>query len=374
MRGRLLALLWVPVLSLYGQLPDAPAASAYAGDAACRACHQQVFEEYQGSAHHLASSLPSRASVDGKFTPGSNVLRTSNPALYFVMSSTSEGYFQRAVAQFPALATISRQERFDLVIGAGRKGQTSLYWKGDELFELPVTYWTETDGWINSPGYTDGLPNFDKPIVPRCLECHATSIQSLPPPANRFDRTTAVLGITCEKCHGPGRAHVGNKQANSIINPAKLSRERQMDLCGLCHAGPGKPRAPAFSFVAGSVLKNYLDIPADVDAVPTDVHAHQLQLLESSRCFRSSDMTCSTCHDVHKPQRDPALFSEKCLACHKVESCGKYATLGARILTRCADCHMPLRESNVIVFDAGGKRVQPRARSHRIAIYQDAEP
>lgn len=382
-----------PMQSLHSQLPDAPAPAStpsshttpaaassregYVGDEACRSCHQQDFDTNPGSPHHLASRMPDQTSIDGQFTPGSNILRTSNPYFYFVMNATREGFFQRAVAQFPPSETISQQERFDVVIGSGRKGQTYLYWKGDELFELPVSYWTETHQWMNSPGYPDGLPNFDKPIAPRCLECHATYIQSLSPPLNRFDRKSMVLGISCEKCHGPGRAHVEGERsgkalpagAADIINPASLSRERQMDLCALCHSGPGTGKLPAFSFVPGAMLGNYLTRPTDPDDTLVDVHAHQVQLLEGSRCFQSSSMTCITCHDVHQAQRDVAYFSARCVTCHRVESCGRYKTMGTQILNKCVDCHMPLKESDLIVFDADGHQVKPRVRSHRIAIY-----
>jgi hypothetical protein len=380
-----LFLLFVPLLP--AQLPDAPSAAKrtadnYAGDAACRDCHQSQFESYLTSAHHAASRLPSQGSIDGKFTPGSNILRTSNPSLFFVMSATQEGYFQTAFAKLLPAETITHQERFDLVIGSGRKGQTYLYWKGEELFELPVSYWTETDRWINSPGYPDGLPNFDKPIIPRCLECHSTYFESLSPPSNRFNKTNMVLGITCERCHGPGSAHVARNrskiplqpgQAEDIVNPKSLSRARQMDLCALCHAGPGTPKAPSFSFAAGDALAEYLSIAADAPDTPTDVHGHQVQQLSASRCFRSTTMTCSTCHDVHKPQRDAAAFSERCLTCHRVENCGKFSTLGTQILHRCASCHMPLQQSNQIVFDADGRQIKPRVRTHRIAVYKEVD-
>jgi hypothetical protein len=388
-----------PVLPARGQIPDAPVPvganshpisaatdrsprEGYVGDEACRGCHQEKFETYLNSAHHLASRLPSRTSIAGKFAPGSNILRTSNPYLYFVMTATGQGYFQSAVVKFPPFETISRKEPFGLVIGSGRKGQTYLYWKGDEIFELPVSYWTETDQWMNSPGYPDGLPNFDKPIIPRCLECHTTYIGALPPPLNRFAGNTIVLGITCEKCHGPGRAHVARTlaktplrpgEAEDIVNPASLSRDRQMDLCALCHAGPGTPKAAAFSFTPGDVLAQYLSISDNAPDTPDDVHAHQVQQLRSSRCFRSSGMTCTTCHDVHKPQRDVASFSDRCLTCHRIESCGRYPTMGSQILHRCVNCHMPLKQSNQIFLDTNDRQVKPQVRSHRIAIYKDTE-
>jgi hypothetical protein len=202
----------------------------------------------------------------------------------FIMNAGKEGYFQEAVARFPPAETISHQERMDLVIGSGRNGQTYLYWKNSDLFELPVTYWAETGQWMNSSGFPDGLPNFDKPIIPRCLECHASYIESLPPPLNHFDRASVVLGIACEKCHGPGKTYVEVERSHkalpsgNIINPARLSRDGQIDLCALCHAGPGNPRAPAFSFVPGANLAKYVAIPDDPSDTPIDVHGHQVQL------------------------------------------------------------------------------------------------
>jgi Cytochrome c554 and c-prime len=382
----LLSLLLAPALPCLGQMPDAPqpataahAREGYAGDTACRDCHQEIFESYSNSAHHLASRLPGPASILGKFDPGSNFLRTSNPYLYFVMTATGQGYFQNAVVKLLPSEIIPHKEPFDVVIGSGRKGQTYLYWKGDELFELPVSYWTETHRWINSPGYPDGLANFDKPIIPRCLECHTTYIQSLAPPLNRFARPTVVFGITCEKCHGPGRAHVERTisktplrpgEAEDIVNPASLARDRQMDLCALCHAGPGTEKAAAFSFAPGAVLAQYLSLPLDAPDTPDDVHAHQVQQLRSSRCFRSSGLTCMTCHDVHRTQRDVASYADRCLTCHKMESCGKYPTLGSQIARNCVDCHMPLKQSNQIVLDTVNGPVKPQVRTHRIAVYQ----
>ena len=62
-------------------------------------------------------------------------------------------------------------------------------------------------------------------------------------------------------------------------------------------------------------------------------------------------MTCSTCHDVHKPQVDAAAFSPHCLTCHQPKQCGEYAKLGEQIVNRnCIDCHMPLQESHSALF------------------------
>ena len=84
----------------------------------------------------------------------------------------------------------------DVVIGSGVRGQSYLYWHGDLLYELPVSYWSDGSRWINSPGYKNGTMNFSRAVIPRCLECHATQIvaRSPDPLSNQYDPTSLVTG------------------------------------------------------------------------------------------------------------------------------------------------------------------------------------
>jgi len=351
----------------------------YVGDSVCRSCHQEKGKTYAETAHHFASSWPSQRTMKGSFTPDSNVMKTANPYLTFEMTVTEQGYFQSAVEKVSPTKKISRTERIDVVTGSARKGQTYLFWKGDQLFQLPVTYWTDTGSWVNSPSYPDGSPHFDKAVIPRCLECHASYFEWMPPPVNRYRKTSLVLGVTCEKCHGPGRQHVARHRLKSslpagtpeaIVNPSALSRDRQIDLCGLCHSGNGTPFQPALSFLPGDVLEDYIDIPYYSAEEAVDVHGSQVQMLKRSKCFQSTTtLTCTTCHDVHKPQVDAAAFSPRCLTCHEAKQCGEYAKLGEQGTRNCIDCHMPLQESRVLFSNTNGKKLMPKVRNHQIGIY-----
>ena len=345
----------------------------YVGDEACRSCHQAKVETFHRTAHYLTSRIPDKDSVLGNFNPDANVLKTSNPDLYFRMEAKDGGFFQTAVqGQLPY--TTSRTERFGLVVGSGGKGQTFLFWKGDLLFQLPVSYWKEI-GWVNSPGYRDGVAYFDRPVIPRCLECHGTYFESLAP-QNHYSQTGFVVGITCEKCHGPGRGHVqifSSKSAKTssdpaILNPARFSRDQQMDLCAWCHAGHGVPLLATFSYIPGEPLEKYVELPEPDPNAPVDVHGSQVELLKKSRCFQSSTMTCLTCHDVHTTQKDPVAFSGHCLTCHKVET---HPKIGQPIASNCVDCHMPKQKTNVIVFNWNGQKVSPEVRNHWIKVYSE---
>jgi Cytochrome c554 and c-prime len=349
------------------------ARARYIGDAACGACHREKGDTFHQTAHFLTSRLPDKQSILGKFTPDANAAKTSNPDLFFRMDEAEDGFFQTAVQGIAPYVT-ERTERFGLVIGSGGKGQTYLFWKGNQLFQLPVSYWNVL-GWVNSPGYRDGVANFDRPIIPRCLECHAAYFESAPPPPNRYGKTGFVLGITCEKCHGPGQEHAQRESSkhpafsdSGILNPARFSRARQLDLCAWCHAGQGAALAPAFSYVPGEPLDKYLELPPPDPNAQVDVHGSQVELLEKSRCFQRSAMTCLTCHDVHTSQHDPLVFSEHCLSCHQPET-AMFPKVGHQAASNCIGCHMPKQETNLIVFDWNGKKTRPQVQNHWIKIY-----
>ena len=324
----------------------------------------------------MSSREASATSIAGSFAPGKNTLKTLERELSYRMEARPDGFFQVGLLGTPPDA-ISVSERFDLVIGSGRKGQTYLYWKDDQLFQLPVSYWTEVGSWVNSPGYGDRTLDFGRPVVPRCLECHASSFEPVSDTVNRYRRTGYTLGISCERCHGPGKQHAelnapGRPKPvdQAIVNPAKLPRDRQLALCSLCHGGIGVPKAPPFSFTAGNALEDFLKLEIPKADEKLDVHGNQVALLERSKCFKESVMTCSTCHDVHVRQREVTNFSEKCLACHKVESCGLFPKRGRAIVGKCVDCHLPNQTSNVIVSTHDGTRITPKVRNHWIKVYR----
>jgi len=353
---------------------------SFVGDRVCGSCHETTLKTYLETRHHRTSQLADEASIAGKFGAGENRMKTLNPELSFRMDAKNGRFYQTAILAKRGHAAV-RSESFDIVVGSGRKGQTYLYWKNDGLYELPVSYWTELKRWINSPGYVDGSADFDRPVTPRCVECHATYFQALGPSPtdNLFNKRNFVLGISCERCHGPGADHVrqqgsGAQRANDGkgMAPVGLTREEQIDVCAQCHGGVGQEIAPAFSFVPGARLSDYINLHRPAPDERVDVHGNQVALLERSRCFQSSPaMTCSFCHDPHAPERPAARYSDRCIACHQPQKCGLYAKLGPQIAANCVDCHMPVQVSSSLVFDNEETRVGARVRNHWIRVHPE---
>jgi hypothetical protein len=126
---------------------------------------------------------------------------------------------------------------------------------------------------------------------------------------------------------------------------------------------------PSFSYVAGNRLEDFVALTQPPPNAPVDVHGNQVALLQRSRCYQASQMTCLTCHDVHATQRDTKQLSGRCLTCHQEQSCKLFPAQGHALAGRCVDCHMPVQASNVIVSSLEGTQQRELVRSHWIRVY-----
>ncbi len=355
----------------------------FVGMQTCAECHHDMVNDYRHTSHFLSSALADSIHVKGHFDEGRNEFPAGEKRK-FVMERAHDGrYFQTLKVKQRDYWLNQESHSFGIVIGSGKKGQTYLYWDGPALFQLPISYNVAADDWIKSPGYTDQNLNFNRQVGPRCIECHGSYIEQVENKYqmnNFFNRDNVELGITCERCHGPGAEHVafhrlnpGKTEGQHIVNPSSLHIDRSLDICALCHAGHHSRIKPYFTYQAGDVLDSTHKVePFDPDA-ELDVHGNQVGLFKQSQCFQQSDnMTCAACHDMHRDEvGQTKLFSQRCMSCHSQEVCNMAPTMGAAIADNCIDCHMPNRKSQVLLMQVG-KDLEPLVvRSHLIKVYPE---
>ena len=72
---------------------EAPPPSAYTGNAACVQCHRKESEFYALTPHARDSAPGSAKHIIGSFSPGRNVLHTSNPNLVVTMIAAPDGFY-----------------------------------------------------------------------------------------------------------------------------------------------------------------------------------------------------------------------------------------------------------------------------------------
>ncbi len=359
-----------------------PAGKEFAGSRTCKSCHSDIYESHARTAHALSSDIGSSQTIKGNFEPGSNDF-ILNHQLKVMMERNDSGFFQVGYID----GKEATRQSMDIVIGSGRKGQTYLFWYGNQLFQQPVSFYTPLNTWCNSPTFPDNQLVFSRVILPGCLECHSTYAKSAPGNGGipEYDKSQMILGINCERCHGPAAEHVAfqqnnpkEKQAKFITNISGLTRQQKLDNCALCHSGIRQNSKPSFSFVTGDKLDDYStpDYKAD-SAASLDVHGNQYGLLTASKCFKASTMDCSSCHNTHVKETDNfQLFSQRCMNCHseaKHNFCKQMPVEGLVLKDNCIDCHMPALPSTQIFLNVQDKEKSTAdlVRTHMIGIYRD---
>ncbi len=383
----ILSILFATACFRFSSTPPAdPRGYAYAGSASCAKCHSNIYSTYLHTAHYVAAVPANGTTVHGSFVQNFNAFNV-NASQKIVMDKRDSGMFQTLYVNGKA----TESHRFDIVLG-GIKGESYLYWKGNGLNQLPVSYFTQQDKWLMSPRFVPGSVNFNRAITSRCLECHASYIGARTDQmmrlnvAEQFDKSTLVYSVDCERCHGPAAQHVDFQTNNPGVKTAKfitlysaLPRVRRMDMCAVCHSGNRSQMLKStFGFKPGDTLANF-KLPDFVRASDTgklDVHGNQFQLLEGSKCFINSKMDCATCHDTHQNQRgNTVLFTQKCLGCHSAAShnyCKMANTSNASLIkANCIQCHMPALSSVAIISANASKATEADilVHTHRIAIY-----
>lgn len=353
----------------------------FAGSKTCAQCHKDIYEEHLQSLHHLTSALANEHTLKGDFDSANKIF--INDHLFIAAEKKRDSFYQTAYSH--GVAKLSRP--FNIVVGSGKRGQTSIYWFQDYLFQLPLTYFTETNEWTFSPGYSRKA-DFNRSITSRCLECHSTYFEETTTKdskADEFSKANFVLGIECEKCHGSGIEHIAFHEKNpnekighAILNPAKFSRIQSLDLCRLCHGGALAKSKPSFSFHAGDRLFDYFQQDTSKPVSQIDVHGNQYGMLAASKCFQNSKMTCLSCHDAHKNESTQATqFYVKCQTCHTNalhNTCKLASTVNQNFLqNNCINCHMPEETSKAIMVIRQGESIPTSAhmRSHYISVYKD---
>ena len=218
-------------------------------------------------------------------------------------------------------------------------------------------------------------PRFERETADDCLACHAGDVNRPAEKSTGYGSPAfSEMSIGCERCHGPGGAHVTWHESRSrdkpdetsapvpdpIVNPAKLEAARREDVCNQCHLH-GKSRQlrfgrTTFDFRPGMKLDDVWLIFVNGDRVPSDDREREVSHSEQMRhsaCFRQSDgrFGCVSCHAPHSvpPLTERTKFyQERCLKCHTDAGCTvpEVERNTSPSHGSCLACHMPRRDAH----------------------------
>jgi predicted CXXCH cytochrome family protein len=367
----------------------------YVDPAVCAGCHRQIAESYSKTG--MARSFGS-ASVDRRrpeLEPANYDHAASRQ--HFTSLRRDDKYYVRRTTIGPSGSpTGAFDERVDYVIGSGARAVSYLHrTRDDRLVEIPITWYPQNGGrWAMSPAYDrPDHPGFSRTISYRCMFCH-NGYPDVPGGPGSWDGATVFPaqlpeGIDCQRCHGPGAGHVAAARQGkplseiraAIVNPARLTPERQMEVCMQCHLETTSLQLPGamlrlgrgvFSYRPGEPLSDYI---LYFDHAPGNGHDDKFEFvstayrLRKSACFEAGEgrLTCTSCHDPHQElSREDVLrrTDRACAACHESAIASLVSQGRHTAVTDCASCHMPRRQGvDAIHVTVTDHRIQRAAKS-----------
>ncbi|MEE2644421.1 MAG: tetratricopeptide repeat protein [Myxococcota bacterium] len=319
-------------------------------DEACMDCHLEQAEGFQETGMGRSLYPVSGAEVIENFEANaSTVIQPHSRAVYRAFRDAGGRWWQ---SETSADGGSVRYVEAKYVVGSGNHTRSYIGEAEGGLVELPLTWYVERSRWDMSPGYQRQKHfRFDRPIRAACLFCH-NDLSAMERARDDYPTEPLPHGIGCRRCHGDGAAHVEARYTGqgppagepdpSILNPARLTPARQLQLCQQCHLSgvtrallPGKrwedydPRTP---------LEEHMGIFVHAGAAGSDFgiasHARRLSL---SACAQKEPLRCTQCHNPHQ-REDTRSHRSACLSCHQSENCGD--SHGQAPDASCAGCHM----------------------------------
>jgi hypothetical protein len=308
----------------------------FLGSPACAACH----------AAKVTSQATTSMARTGAAAAQSEVLK-AYPHLRIRLGDYHYDVRTDAHQSLYTVSDAARSQRAPLgwAFGVGKVGQTFLFERAGRMHEAHASYFDGPKGLGLTPGRVGRFAPrtleeaaarpLDDEEARRCFGCHTTASST----EGRFTPKDLMPGVTCEACHGPGRAHVEALESGrvkealtTVFRPSQLESVDSVDFCGACHATWWDVK------LAGE---------PGVAALRSQPHR-----LQSSACWKSSPdkrLTCTACHDPHTPLvREAKPYDERCLACHVSAGAPITADKPGRSCPKataeCTTCHMPKYE------------------------------
>src|SRR5215468_2009787 len=380
-KGLALAWLVVCVAATQPQSTYQLSNAGYVEPGACAECHREIAESYGRTAMARTFGAVQSENDFPELKRGA-FRHDASEEFFTVYARDGRPYIRRHQAGFDGAMTNVFEARVDYRIGSGNHARSYISrTKAGELIELPGSWYAGNGGyWAMSPGYDrPDHAGFSRKIGYRCMSCHNRYIQTQSDALEENARFPDRLpeGIDCQRCHGPGKAHLeaarlgapAERVRSAIINPARLSHDRQMEVCMQCHLETTSLKLPAtlprygrgaFSYRPGEPLGDYIlhfdrgRRQADASGTYQGEDEDRIEFvsaayrLRKSACYAQSrgSLSCVSCHNPHEPSSTPAAlrrYTEACQGCHQIAVRNLVEARRHPASQDCASCHMPKR-------------------------------
>ncbi len=303
-------------------------AKDYLGNGVCASCHKEVASAHERSTH--AHTLrPVTLQKDGPFFRSTQSMTDASlGCAYSTFVSEGKCVFRGRNAlgksDLPAA----------YVMGSGHNAYTYLSLNDPRGWvELRLSYYDKAKKWDYTPGQLPGA-NLDRAagriqagaMLTGCLLCHVTTLRQEPAPLGPDglptgegppDMKNSLLGVGCERCHGPGRAHVDQALKARATTPELLARAKSAgQTYGMEDLHKATP--DAINTLCGACHRTIANAESSDPHTEMNLSRFQGVALSRSRCYqKSGTLSCLTCHDSHRNADTNLAHNDAiCLTCH----------------------------------------------------------
>ena len=360
----------------------------YVGMETCRKCHEQIYQTFIQTGMGQSFGLATKEKSAGDYRHAAIHDGVRNLSYHAFWENDS--LFFKEFRLEKGDTVYQRKEYVSYVIGSGQHTNSHMMNHGGYVTQMPMTFYTQQQKWDLPPGFENGNNSrFSRKIGLECMTCHNGYPVMVEGSENKYK--VVRNGIDCERCHGPGQAHVRLKQSGvivdidkdidySIVNPAKLPADLQFDVCQRCHLQGNAVLAEGksfFDFRPGMKLSDVMSVfVARYEGDDNDfIMASHADRLRQSKCYLSTtgshtgktgegqaykNLTCVTCHNPHVSVKVTGreVFNQTCASCHPGSE-EHTARVGG---TDCVSCHMP-RSGSIDIPHVS-------ITDHRIAVHE----
>ena len=346
---------------------------SYVGKETCKECHFDIYNSFvnTGMGQSFDVATKSKSVLDDNNNP---LIYDEIKNLYYQPIWKKDSLYLLEFRLENKDTTHKLLQKIDFVIGSGQHTNSHLFNINGYIHQAPYTFYTQKGEADLPPGYENGQNSrFSREIGLECMSCHNAYPNHVENSLNKYE--FIPNGIDCERCHGAGEAHVNEKRKGifvdieneidySIVNPAKLDKELQFDVCRRCHlqgTSVLKNGKNWDDFKPGTHLSETMEtyLPK-YENDESFIMASHVDRLQQSKCYTKGEITCISCHNPHKSvtTQSDNDFNKKCMECHSVCE-GKVENLD------CISCHMPKSSSTDIPHVS--------ITDHKIAVHSSVE-
>ena len=329
----------------------------YVGKQKCIQCHSDVWHTFQHTGMGLSFGEATKSKSKANYHHSQNTVYDSSLNLYYQSSWKQDTLVFTEFRLFEGDTIHKRQEQIDYIIGSGQHTNSHLLEVEGFLYQAPITFYTQKGLWDLAPGFENGYnTRFSRYIGKECMTCHNALPTMDSNALHLYDKIP--LGIDCERCHGPGQLHVQNMIAEkiidtskyvdySIVNPSDLAMDYQNSLCQRCHlqgVSVLKEGKDFDDFRPGMLLEEIMDVYMPSFSKQNDlIMASHVERLKMSKCFKSNQLSCISCHNPHISVKDTdeKSYNKTCQSCHSNYSSNHENLEISTIQSQdCISCHM----------------------------------